>query len=119
MIEILPETEGNVVGLRLAGEIGASDYEEMPPEFDRIVSNYAGVRIMLDWENLVGWTEQGESNAFFARISYRKFDIERIAIVGDKKWRREAGMVEEIMGCDVRMFESVDKEAAWRWLKND
>ena len=119
MIELLPETEGNVVGLRIAGEIGASDFEEMPPEFDRIVTNNTDVRIMLDWEDLAGWTEEGESVNFFTRISYRKFDIERIAIVGDKKWRREASMVEEIMGCDVRMFESVDKEAAWRWLKID
>ena len=119
MIKILPETAGNVVGLRLVGEIGASDYEEMPPEFDIIVSNYAGVRIMLDWENLAGWTEEGESVRFFTRISYRKFDIERIAIVGEEKWRSEAGLMEEIVGCNVRLFDPADKEAAWRWLKND
>ncbi len=119
MIEILPETEGNVVGLRLAGKIGASDYEEMLPEFDRIVSNYAEVRIMLDWEDLEGWTEEGESFRFFIRTSYRRLDIKRIAIVGEGKWRSESELMKEIVRSDVRLFDPADREAAWSWLKND
>lgn len=119
MLKISPETGGNVVGLICIGKLDASDFEEMPPEFDRMVSNCAGVRILLDWENLVGRTEEGESVAFFTRIWYRKFDIGRVAIVGEEKWRREAGLLKEIMGCDVRFFQPADKEAAWHWLKRD
>ena len=119
MFKISPETGGNVVGLIHIGKLGASDFEEMPPEFERIVSNCAGVRILLDWEHLVGWSEEGESVRFFTRIWYRKFDIGRIAIVGEEKWRREAGLLKEIVGCDVRFFHPAGKEAAWRWLKID
>ena len=117
MLEILNELPDNIFGFRLVGRIGPGEYRDAMPLIDKIVAKTKSTRILVDWKDLNGWTPEAESEAFWERINHRD-TFERVAIVGPQQWQNEAGIVSQILDCEVRFFEVVDEHAALEWLND-
>ncbi len=63
-------------------------------------------------------SQESESQAFLFRIRHRG-DIERIAIVGESKWRSAATEIGTIVDAEVRLYDTRSEDEAMRWLRND
>ncbi len=118
MFGILDDPENGIVRVAFVGEIQPTDYEVSAPTFEKIIKAEKPIRLLLDWNRFSGWSQESESQAFFFRIRYRG-DIERVAIVVERKWRSAATEFETIVDAEVRFYETRSGAEAMRWLRND
>ncbi len=115
--EILPETEGNVVALRIWGKLSAEDYQSFGLEFSKIVAQVNRVRLLIYSQGFEGSADsQAESGRFTTRIMFRH-NVERVAVVTDRRSTSETARFTDIMAnTEVRHFAPTDRDAAWAWL---
>jgi hypothetical protein len=86
MFEFLPQTERDLVALRLSGTLNRDDYEAMLPEITKRLQAEGSLRLYWEMDDFHGWTAGGiwEDGSFDARHAS---DFTRIAMVGQKKWQ--------------------------------
>ncbi len=118
MFEILDDTENGIVRVACVGEIQPTDYEVSGPTFEKIIKTRQPLRLLLDWTRFSGWSEESESRAFWFRIRHRG-NMERVAIVGERKWRSAAAELDSIVDAEVRMYDTRSEDEAVRWLRDE
>ena len=117
MIKILDDTENDIVNVVFDGQIGLKDYEISGPIIEKVIKARKPVRLLLDWTSFSGWSEESESQAFFFRTGHQG-DFERVAIIGEHKWRSVATEFDAILDAEVRFFDTRDAGEAMRWLRD-
>ena len=83
-IQFNEENGGRVLVVHVSGKLAKADYEHFVPEFERLVRQHGKLRVLFDMTSFHGW----EPAALWADIKFdiKHFaDIERLAMVGDKK----------------------------------
>ena len=118
MFEIFNDTESGIVRVAFVGEVQPTDYEVSAPTLEKIFETRKPLRLLLNWTRFSGWSQESESEAFLFRIRHRG-DIERIAIVGESKWRSAATEIDTIVDAEVRLYDTRSEDEAMRWLRND
>jgi hypothetical protein len=84
-IQIKEENRGKLVTVQVAGKLVKADYERCVPEFDQLIRQHGKLRLLFELTYFHGW----EADALWGEIKLdiKHFaDIERLAVVGDKKW---------------------------------
>jgi len=121
MIELLPESEGNVLGLRASGKLTAEDYEEfLVPRIEAAAKEYGTVRFLyyLD-EEFEGWEPKAMWDDFKVGVGKVKKDFERFALVGGPKWVEWAMKLDNyLMKAEVKTFHIDQLLEAWEWVKS-
>jgi len=118
-ITILEEGPGNTVRVRLQGKLTRDDYELFVPEIERLTKEHGKIRMLVELVDFHGWTAGAmwEDTKFGAR---HFADIERLAIVGDKKW--EEGMAvfcKPFTLAKVHYFDRAEIDRAKAWLHEE
>jgi hypothetical protein len=104
------ENGGKVLVLHLSGRLVKADYEHFVPEFERLVRQNGKLRVLFDMADLRGW----DAGAAWEDIKFdiKHFaDIERLAMVGDKKWQH--GFTK----ATTRYFDETAATDARKWLE--
>ena len=119
MIEIMSETEGNILVIKATGKLTAGDYEEVfIPKINQLIQDYKKVKVVVFLaENFSGW-ELGAAwdDAMFG-IQHRN-DFEKLAIVGGSKWVKWATKVgSHFMDGQVAIYDIPDFQNAVAWAK--
>lgn len=115
MIKILPESSGNVIGIRVDGNLTTEDYKALTPRVEQAIDEWGSARLVMLMGDLEGMSPGAiwEDLKFDAK-HFREFT--RIAVVGDKKWHGHLATVSKPFVCgDVRHFATEDAGAAWNW----
>jgi len=115
----LNETNGgNVLEVQMSGKLAHSDYEHFVPEFERLVKEHGKLQILCDMKDFHGW----EAGALWDDIKFdmKHFsDIERLAIVGDKKWEKGmAAFCKPFTTAKIRYFDRSAISDARTWVSN-
>ena len=116
-IQIKEENDGQSVAVRVTGKLVESDCERLVPEFDRLIRQHGKLRLLFELTDFHGW----DAGALWDEIKFdvKHFaDIERLAIVGDKKW--EHGMAtfyKPFTKATIRYFDLADAAEAQKWLQ--
>ena len=118
MFEILDDTENGIVRVAYVGEIQTTDYDVSGPIFEKIAKMRQPLRLLLDWTRFSGWSEESESRSFWFRIRHRGA-MERVAIVGESKWRSAAAEFDTIVDAEVRLYDTKSEDEAVRWLRDE
>lgn len=119
MFTKLPESSGNVLGIKVSGVIKRKDYEVIDSEADAILEEYDSMSLLLYfdqfiWEVITAW---GKDAAFGAKYGDKVY---KMAIVGDKKWQEKiAKWSTPFYGEKAKFFPTEDIEEAWNWVKED
>jgi hypothetical protein len=115
-IKLNEENGGNVLAIHVSGKLASSDYEHFVPAFDRLVSQNGKLRVLFDMSGFHGW----EAGALWAdtKFALKHFsDIERLAMVGDKKWQHGmATFCKPFTKATVRYFDQAQAAEARTWL---
>jgi hypothetical protein len=110
------EDGGRVLVLQISGTLVKAVYGEFELEFERLVRQHGKLRVLFDITGLQGW----DAGAIWADIKFdiKHFaDIERLAIVGDKKWQHGmATFFKPFTRALIRYFDHTDAAHAREWL---
>jgi len=119
MIEVEKKNEGKVIEVKATGKLSKEHYEQFVPEFERLVQKCGKIRVLFEMHDFHGWT----AGALWQDIKFdlKHFsDIERLALVGDKKW--EEGMAtfcKPFTKAKIRYFDQAEADEARQWLESD
>jgi len=117
MIEKLNQSSGSILGYKISGTVKKEDYGNMVPEVKAVVQEEGSANLLLDltdfkWEALDAWG----ADMKFGRDYHKK--IEKMAIVGDKRWQKwMAKIADPFYAGEAKFFDAVDSDAAWTWLR--
>lgn len=124
MIEV--DVERWDVTIRLVGIVRDNDWDAAvsmleqklgPPASWHVVSAGSHLRVLMDWENLEGWEERARSGCTWFCMGNQDL-VERLAIVGDERWRDEKDrMVDIYKRAQVHFFSPAERDQAVKWLK--
>jgi hypothetical protein len=116
MIEQLSGLPGNVLGFRLSGKLHDEDYKSFVPVVDAAIGQHGKVRLLAEFHDFHGW----DMRAMWDDIKFSTTHctkIDRIALVGDKKWEQwMAKVCKPFTTAKIRYFDSSEIDAARAWL---
>lgn len=115
-VELHAEEGANILEVTMTGKLTREDYASFVPEVERLIKEHGKLRMLCHLKDFHGWT----MGALWEDIKFdwRHFsDIERVALVGDKRW--EAGMAtfcKPFTKATVRYFDVSDESKATEWI---
>ena len=116
MITKLDRSSVNILGFKLTGKLHDADYQHFVPTVEEAIKAHGKARILAQFEDFHGW----DLHALWDDIKFSTkhcTDVERIALVGDKKWEQwMAKVCKPFTLAKVQYFDVKDLEAAWQWL---
>ena len=115
-IQYNEEQDGKELAIHVSGKLTRADYPDFVSEFERLVRQHGHLRVLFDMTNFHGW----DTGAAWEDIKFGLDHIgciERMAMVGDKKWQHGmAVFFKPFTKATIRYFEHVDTAEAQKWL---
>jgi hypothetical protein len=115
-VQIKEENGGNLVAVQVTGKLVKADYERCVAEFDRLIRQHGKVSLLFELSDFHGW----EVGALWdeIKLDMKHFaDIERLAVVGDKKWEKDmVAFYRPFTEATVRYFDQGNAADARKWL---
>lgn len=115
-IQLNEQNGGKVLTVHVSGKLVKADYEHFVPEFERLVRQHGKLRLLFDMAGFHGWEASAAWEDFKFGVAHFA-DIERLAMVGDKKWQHGmATFCKPFTKAAVRYFDQADITDARQWL---
>jgi hypothetical protein len=115
-IQLTEENGGKILVVHASGKLVKEDYAGLGPGFARLVALHGKLRVLFDLTGLHGW----EAGAAWADVKFATkhySDIERLAIVGEKKWQQGMALFcRPFTAATVRYFDHAKAGDARGWL---
>ena len=117
MIELLPETKGNLIAIGMSGTVTEQDQDRWFEKVDVKLGAARVEHLLLDWSQLDGWAKGARSTGTWFGMHHRAA-IGRVAILADDRWADETLRITDIFNAAiVRRFPPADRQAALDWLR--
>jgi hypothetical protein len=117
MIELLPETKGNVIAIRMSGTVTEEDQSRSFEQAEPILLSERIEHLLLDWSDLDGWAKGARTTGTWFGMHHRAM-VARVAIVADEKWADEVLRITDIFNAaSVRRFSPAERQAAFDWIR--
>ena len=120
MIEILPKSHDNIVGIKATGKVTDRDYKDVIiPKLDSVLSQY-------DKGNFLYYLADGfegfELGAMWDDLKYAAGHNEKfskVALVGGPKWVDWTTKVcGHLVNAEIKTFASDQLDQAWSWVES-
>ena len=119
MIQILGETENNLVATKAIEKLTKTDYNKILPVLVDKLKQHEKIRWYFEMEDFKGW----ELKAFWEDVKFDMHhanDFEKIAMVGEKRWQEwMAKAMKPFTSAEIKYFDLDDKDAAMNWIKSN
>jgi SpoIIAA-like len=103
--------------IQASGKFSKKDYQHFVPEIEHLISKLGKIRILFEMRDFHGW----DAGALWEDIKFdlKHFsDIERLAMVGDKKWEEwMAKFCKPFTTATIRYFDLAHTEDAQAWIE--
>ena len=114
MYDLLSQTDGNVLGVRVSGTLSGDDYAWVRSAFGHWADMFGTVRLLVH-APAVGHPEP------FAAVGdsapAHPLAVERLALVSDGEWRTLTAWLDRLFVPDeVRSFSEALLDEAWAWV---
>lgn len=118
MYEILPETDGDLLAVRLSGTLSETHYRRMAPWLDRAIALGAQPGVMLLMDNFRGWAGPAPTWGELRSGVPHHSEVDRVAMVGEPRWQVSMTRISNpFLGAEVRYFDPAQRQAAERWAR--
>ena len=118
MYELLPQTQNDVLGVRLGGALTGDDFRALQAALQR-ASRDGPVHLLVLADDHHGPAEPGAAWADPADAPARPVAVGRLALVGDGEWHTWTAWLDRLLAPDaVRSFSEVLLAEAWAWVRD-
>jgi hypothetical protein len=119
MIEVLAESQGNVIGVKFSGEITTREYEEtLMPRFEAVLKEHGKARLMYFVDEGFQGAEAGAMWDDTKLGIKHRHDFEKPALVGGAKWMEWlTKFCATFLTGEIKTFPLEQLQEAWIWLK--
>ena len=118
-VELKQEADGKILTIHASGKLTKEDYEHFVPQVERLIKDQGKIRVLFDMEDFHGWT----CRALWEDLKFdvKHFsDIERLAMVGDKKWEQcMAKFCRPFTTAEIRYYDRGQADWARAWIEAD
>ena len=125
MLQLLSFTQKNIIATKANDLLGINDYEKIHPLIHNIINTGKKVRWYFEMDdylisNTASIWEDGIIEVDYKNLKFtHSDDIEKIAIVGAKKWEVwMRSIMKPFVKASVKYFDLADKEQAKDWIMN-
>jgi hypothetical protein len=116
MVEQLPESTDKVLAFRMSDKLHDEDYKKFVPAIEAAVAKQGKVRLLAVFHDFHGW----DLHAVWDDVKFASehcHDIERVAIVGERRWESwMAKVCKPFTTAKTRYFDASEIEAARAWV---
>jgi len=115
-IQLKEEDDGKSLVIHVSGKLAKTDYPDFVSEFERLVRQHGKLRVLFDMTGLQGWDVGAAWED--TKFGIKHFaDIERMAMVGDRKWQHGmAVLFKPFTKATIRYFDQPDAAEARKWF---
>lgn len=118
MIEVMPRSAGNIVGLRVGGTLHAADYDRILPMLEDLFHKHGKLRVLFcagadfkGWDLKAAWDD---ASFGFGHVA----DFERLALVGAPEWVEWCVKLSAFLfKGETRIFPADALDDAWAWIE--
>ncbi|MBK0398294.1 STAS/SEC14 domain-containing protein [Limibaculum sp. M0105] len=119
-VAILPESRGDVVGIRVTGRLREDDYDAMQAELTRRLPQDGKLRLLaiID-DDFRGWTPKACLDDIAMAFSPWRDRVGKLAVVagpGLVRWCAEH-FPRGLLPYPLKVFEPAELDQAWEWLR--
>lgn len=108
--------DGRQLEIQVTEKLIADDYKRFVPVFERLVKKHGKLDILFEMKDFHGWS----AGALWedTKFGMHHFnDIERLAIVGEKKWQKGlTSFSKPFTKATVRYFDHTEAFKARKWF---
>lgn len=108
---------GKILEVTVSEKLTKEDYQLFVPQVEKDIQENGKIRILLNMHDFHGWNVGGLWEDI--KFDLKHFsDIERLAMVGDKKWEKSmAAFCKPFTTAKIRFFAPEEIDAAKQWLR--
>ena len=119
MISKLEKSSGNVIGFKFHGKASDEDYKErLIPEMHEAIQKHGKIGLLWDLEHFDGWSPHAAwDDMIYGTEMWH--NVERMAIVGDRKWEEVSMKLLQRLTSKLRYFDHHKLQLAWEWLREE
>ncbi|MBN1911015.1 MAG: STAS/SEC14 domain-containing protein [Pirellulales bacterium] len=120
MIEVLPLSSGNVIGVKINGKLLHADYEQFVPQLESLIQQYGSLRFYCEISNYQGISLRAIWDETKFDVTHCR-QIERCAVVGNSSWQKWMTNMTKVLfyKADVRYFNEDQADEAWNWVNEN
>lgn len=120
VIEFLPESTEDLLGIQISGKLSRSDYRDvLAPRVESLLQRFGRLRVLFLMDELFdGWSLAAAwANTVFD-LKHRR-DFAKVAMVGAPKWEEWCVKAPAalLMNGELRTFDRDHLNHAWVWLR--
>lgn len=115
-IQLYEEKAGDVLTIHVNGKMDHADYKRLAVDLEKQIQNNPKLHVLFDMTGFHGW-EHG-TLWHELEIDMKHFDdIERLAMVGDRKWHHAMeSFCKPFTLATIRCFDFSEAAEARKWL---
>jgi hypothetical protein len=120
MIEVMAESQGNILGVKISGKLTTQEYEEIwMPKVEAVIQAHDKIRCYC----LIEDDFQGaEAGAIWDDTKFgfkHRNNFEKLALVDGKKWMEWLMKIfAPLISGEMKFFPREQAREAWDWLKS-
>lgn len=119
MIEFMPESKANLVGIRAGGTLTDADYKAvLIPRLEALFEAHGVLDLLILFdESFKGWNLEAAWDDVSLGLRHRA-DFRKMALVGGPRWVELTMKLSAfLMTGEVRMFPADRLDEAWKWVR--
>ena len=115
-IQFHAENDGKILVTQATGKVSKTDYKPYVAEMERLLKKLGKLRVLVDITDFHGLAGDAISEDFKLYANHIN-DLERIAVVGDKRWEQVVtNLGKPFMQATMRYFDLADADKAREWV---
>jgi hypothetical protein len=120
MFQIMPQSQGKIVGVLATGKLSHQDYQGLTPALEALIKEHGKIRLLCFMDDKFAGLEAGamwdDAKFYFPH----RHDFENMAIVGGPQWvDLMMKLFKPLLGGEAKIFAGDQLKEAWEWLRSD
>ncbi|WP_119422110.1 STAS/SEC14 domain-containing protein [Desertibaculum subflavum] len=118
MYEVMPESDGDLLAIKVRGKLAKSDYARLRPWLDQQLAVHPRPSLLVLMQDFEGWSGAGALVEDLRLDAAHYRDLRRIAMVGDSRWQEwMTWLAKPFTAAEVRYFDRADLTSARAWAR--